>query len=392
MPLDLKGTVSLDGSGFESGLRGIEHGAERVTDALKGLALSAFGIYGIEQAISKTIETAKTLLETANRLGLAPEKFQELTFAARQSGLEIAELTTFIDKLNKNRVDPKMLPHFQKLGIEQPSVGDVGDLVMKLSLAARAQSAQITSGPLQQVGGRGAAAAIDFLNENLEELAKKAHEVGAIIKTDDLVELKHVSDEMEILSTVMVSQLAPALVFVINTIIRFVNGLQATGTFWGKMFGPGWFDEFKEMFMRGAKQDANGRTAFMRRFIESGASSETTLEELDDQSESRMKALQEEQRRREERNKIHPNEDIGDDSKIKKSHKETGAQATSDSLLRVGNFLGSAGNPMISIAHTHTHLLRQIAHNTSRKSHGGQEPGSLTFTWDEHGLARLPHL
>src|SRR5690349_17359705 len=98
MGLNLTGTVSLDGSGFAAGLAQIEHGAHRVGETLKDLALSAFGIWGIEQAIHKTIETATKLDETAQRLGISLQALQELGFAARQSGSDIDSLTTFIEK------------------------------------------------------------------------------------------------------------------------------------------------------------------------------------------------------------------------------------------------------------------------------------------------------
>jgi hypothetical protein len=123
MGLNLVGKVSLDGSGYEHGLKNLEHAVGHVTHTLKGLALEAFGIYGIEQAFQKTVEAAEKLVDTSRRLGVGIEALQEFGFAAKQNGADIEALTGFIEKLNATRINPKKFGSFAKLGITTPGKG-----------------------------------------------------------------------------------------------------------------------------------------------------------------------------------------------------------------------------------------------------------------------------
>src|SRR5690349_2584864 len=125
MSLSLQASVSLDGSGFEAGLNKLEHGVEKVGETLKGLAVAAFGVYGIEQAIHKTIETADKLVDTSRRLGVSLEVLQELGYAARISGADIDTLTSFLEKLNSTRLDAKKFDSFAKLHITQPDLSSL---------------------------------------------------------------------------------------------------------------------------------------------------------------------------------------------------------------------------------------------------------------------------
>jgi len=97
MGLELRGSISLDGSGWESGIN-------KVTHSLKDLALEAAGIYTITQAITKTVELGEKLIDTSRRIGVSVEALQEFTFAARQNGSSIENLITFIERLNSARI------------------------------------------------------------------------------------------------------------------------------------------------------------------------------------------------------------------------------------------------------------------------------------------------
>src|SRR5207248_404000 len=103
MGLRLQGEVSLDGSGFEAGIKKLESAAGRFAGGLKSVAAGAFGIYGVEQAIAKTVDRMEELANAAERLGVGVEFFQELAFGARQTGASVEHLTKFLETLNANR-------------------------------------------------------------------------------------------------------------------------------------------------------------------------------------------------------------------------------------------------------------------------------------------------
>ncbi len=377
MGLDLKGTVSLDGSGFEAGLKGIERGAERVGETLKGLALASLGVYGIEQAISKTIETATKFDELAQRLGISLQAIQEFGYAAKQSGSDIDALTNFIEKLNTSRIDPKKFGSFEKFGITQPDLANlpVEDLVMKISANVQKRNPQEFVGSLRDIGGKGAGQMINMLTDDLGELREAAHKAGAVMKDEDIIALKFLKDEMETLADVMVAQLAPALVYVMNVLIRFINTLKADFGFWQSFLSGATQKDLRtalDAFMHPFSNPTPERQAAVDRlrklFVESGAKSETTLEELNDETDARFAKLLANRQKR-----AVPEFDIPD-AKEPKDH-NTSRQIATDSLLRVGNFLGSATNPMVSIAHSQLRVLQVIARNTGQKPKGGSEPG-----------------
>jgi hypothetical protein len=378
MSLRLIGEVALDGSGFEAGLKKIEHSAERVGETLKGLALTAFGVYGIEQAIHKTVETAEKLVDTSRRLGVGLEALQEFGFAAKQNGADIDALTGFIEKLNSTRIDPKKFESFAKLGISQPDLSSlkVEDLIMKLSFNLRNRSAQEVIGPLREIGGRGAGQLLPMLKEDMEEVREEARKLGVVMKTEDAVMLKFLADEMTILSQVIVSALAPAIVFLEEKILRFVNVLKANGSFWGDLAGRLKPKDFVTMvaapFLTKGELESAGWKRIDEAIQHAGALSQTTLDELDDMTDKQIADLVKRQKEIERINAIPDFENVMGEGKEKR---HGGTQVYTDSLLRVGNFLGSAQNPMVSIGHTHTRLLQAIAQNTAKRATGGNEPG-----------------
>src|SRR6185312_11847101 len=92
--------IGLDGSGFERGLRKIGSDAAA---SVKNLAVQAFGIYAIEQAIAKTVETATDLVNESKRLSLTVEQLQLLRQAAKNGSVEMDTLATAFERLDVAR-------------------------------------------------------------------------------------------------------------------------------------------------------------------------------------------------------------------------------------------------------------------------------------------------
>jgi len=103
MALRLIGEIGFDGSGFQAGLRKLQHGAGELANSLKGAVVAGVGIYTVEQAIHKTIQTAKELVNASQRLAIAPEQLQVLRKAASESGVELDKVTDSFEKLDVAR-------------------------------------------------------------------------------------------------------------------------------------------------------------------------------------------------------------------------------------------------------------------------------------------------
>ncbi len=356
MALNLVGTVSLDGSGFESGLKSLEHGAARVGETLKGLALQAFGIYGIEQAISKTIETADKLVETASRLGMSLEALQEFTFAARQSGSDIEKLTTFIEKLNQTRLDPKFLGVYQRFGISNPGQGDVSGILAQLSANVQSRNPQSFSGDLKEIGGKASGTEINFLKSNLAALRQEAHFLGAVISTEDGVALHMLSDEFKVLADTALNNLATVLAKLVPLVLKGANALRAYGTALVEIEGQAGLKRILSAFLHPGTVDEG-----LKKIIQDANSK--AKKDLADANAKTDKDMADAIERAK---KPQPFPNITRDAAVE----DRGAKNSiySDSRLAIGGFLGATSNPLITINEKQLSTLQQIAANTAARN------------------------
>lgn len=223
MGLDLKATISLDGSQFE---RGLTRAGEAVSNAVKSWVVGAVGVYAIEAAIKKTVETAKELVNTSQRLNIGIEKLQVFKEAAKDSGTELESVTTAMEKLGVARakalgqtgsgIDKAATTAFLQLGIGNSLLSGSGknDAIMMAIGQKIKDSAnpEALIAPLREVFGRAAGSLIPFLETNFDELEKKMKSFGAIMSEDAAIKLKDLADKFTLIEQVMVSNFAPVII------------------------------------------------------------------------------------------------------------------------------------------------------------------------------------
>lgn len=363
MALELKGKVSLDGSGFEAGIN-------KMSEKLKEFALEAFGIYTVSEAIKKTVEYADELVDTANRIGISTKALQEFGFAARMTGSHMEELVTFVEKLNSSRLDPKKFGSFEKLGINQAELAKapVEELIMKLSTNVQGKSSQEIIGPLRDVGGRGAGANIAMLKDNLEELREEAEKLGQVMALQDLVALKALADQFKILATAVLVGIAPAITEVSILFLRFIGVLKTARDFLAtatrnvtgaealqSITSPG------RLISNLAKIFGNGNDAI----IQASATAFNSSEDVDKLIAKLVKA-QLDIEKVNATPEFQPNEE-------KPKPPRSMAQNHADSLIQVGNFLGSSKSTLENVGERQLKVLHIIERNTRpRNGLGGQ--------------------
>ncbi len=372
MSLELKAKVELDGSGFEAGLNKIGHGVEHLSGALKGLALEAFGLYSIEQAIKKTMEFAESVADTSIRIGLAVEDLQAYQYAVKASSASVEQFIGVVERLGKNRFDPQKAAYFQRFGItDQDRAGaDVKEFLVKISAVAKRENPEAYIGALQQIGGRGAGALIPMLR-NMDELLDAARDAGAIIKGETIAALKVATDEMRLLAQIVITQVAPAIAILMESLIALFNVIKADITFYkevaqrsGKTVGD-WFigsitgkDRKKFPFKEVAQQ-----------ITEAGAASENQLTDDMKGLFSRMAILASMLT-----NPAHPDfsGNIAKQAKLKPPE--------SDALTRVGNFLGTSARSMLeTIADKQLISLKEIEKHTKKLAEKSSNADDLDF-------------
>jgi hypothetical protein len=391
MGLKLVGEVSLDGSGFEAGLNKLEDAAGHFWSTLKGVALEAFGIYTIEQAFAKTVETAKELVIQSQRLSMSVEGLQVMRQAAKENNVEMEKLSKTFEAIDVAREKALKNPkgheakRFAQLGISPADLqGANSKLASELFMgpmhnAAMGMNAQQLDPILKDFGIKGFGQLIPLLTTDFEELREKMEAMGAIMSTKTAVSLKLLSDEMELAGQVIIAQLAPALVWLTDKLLKFaavvasftagaggaagalvpdtkhlVKLLVDPFNIWGKATGPAldWKAAGK------AGRDAT-HTEFAKWFDGIMA------------FEKRIADLT---------NRANKPPGAGGDVVPDPDHHSVGrhhANMSEDSMIRVGNFLGSSASPLEGIATQQLDVLKLIERNTRDWGEVGYSPTEM---------------
>lgn len=217
--LRLMAELGLDGSGFASGFRQAKGYAEGAGEGIKHLVIGAVGIGTVEEAIRRTVDTAKELVDTSERLAIAPEQLQVLRRAARDSNVEFEKVAEAFEKINIAR-QKALMPGaegfsarraFVAAGIGMDQLHSAQPLDLLRQIVNRGNPEQIGI-IFRELGLKAFGPLIPLLKTNFDELAEKMKSVGAIMDTETAVKLKHLSDDFGLLSQIITSQLGPILI------------------------------------------------------------------------------------------------------------------------------------------------------------------------------------
>lgn len=183
---------------------------------------------GILQFTRTTIDNVAALQEQANQIGINVEKYQQLQFAAHQSGLNNDDLNAGLNHLSKTLGEAeagvqKSQDVFAKWGIAiKDSHGNALDLETVLGEVAD-RFTSITNPALKTAAAvdltsRSGLTLINFLSQGsvaMADMEKKAVSLGAVIGTDTVEKAKAAKDELALLSDVVSAKLSIAFVSVL---------------------------------------------------------------------------------------------------------------------------------------------------------------------------------
>lgn len=373
--------TGIDGTGFERGLHSLGHSA---THNLKSLVVGAFGLYGIHQILDRAVESAEELINTSKRLGEVPEQLQVMRQAAKEGGLEFSRLAMAYDKVNIAREkalsgDAKMKAAFSRFGIGESDLRSktAGELLRgAFRDAARSQNPQDLAAPGAQIfGPRNFGSLLPTLTSDFEELQHKMEALGSILSTETAVAVKQLKDEFDLLSNIIVAQVAPVLVTLVSWLIQVVGKVKewgaALGGYFGKRNTPGIIGDVADQSMFGGMIGQ-----FMKMFgmepknaADASAEAGKAANTVEDEWKKVMEKMQHELDEAAERLK-HPQiatiaEGLaGAPPKRAKRTKEFNP----DGLLQVGNFLGSGKDIIASIAEQHLDVARETLKETKTQT------------------------
>lgn len=355
--LKLMAEIGLDGSGFERGLHKMGEEAGR---SVKALAVQAFGIYGIEQAIAKTVETATDLVNESKRLDVTVEQLQLLRQAAKDGGTEMGTLASAFEKLDVARAkalggDKGALNAFAKLGVGQDALKNQTAATLfttQISAAVKGGSVESLAPALKEILGKGFGEIIPVLKTDFDELGDKMKRLGSIMDTETAVKLKAIGDNFDLLKNILAVQLAPALLTFVETILTIIGKIKQFGAFLG---GAGVGDQEHKHgvlhdFFLGEKID-------VKDFLKRAREGKKESDKVGDEWKKTIQALRDKLKK--EADDLKNPKPINTADGAIKSAAVHHARVQSDALVKVGNFLGSNGQTISRVDQQKIGLMKE---------------------------------
>jgi hypothetical protein len=247
--VDLRADVAQFRTGMDQAGRSLA-GLNSSVNTAKTAVASLFTLFAAREIagfITQSLDAATVIGDTARRLGLTSEKFQEYSFAARQAGIDQELLTTGLGILAKNlglaQAGSKTAAvGFERLGISQAQLKGK-DLAATIALVsdklAGLGDASARAAVLSELAGRGGIALGNFFAEGskgLDAAAARARELGAVLSNETIASAKQAKDDLAALSTVIKVQLTEALVAVLPKLTPFTDKLAEMAKAAGEVF------------------------------------------------------------------------------------------------------------------------------------------------------------
>lgn len=233
----LRVNLGLDSAQFSKGLKQAQSDLQRVGRQMQqiGAAISVVGA-GIAVAVRGQINAADDLAKTADRIGIPVEALSQLDYAAKLSGVSLADLRTGLQQMARQVVENE--EKFTELGIAvRDSAGNVRpimDIFRDVSdqFAALPEGAERTAMAMELFGRSGANMAPLLKNgaEGIADLMAEADALGLTLTEETGRAAEAFNDNLTRLGSVVTGlarQMAAALLPVLVEVTDFVAGVAA---------------------------------------------------------------------------------------------------------------------------------------------------------------------
>lgn len=380
--IEVKGKATLDGSGWQAGINTISKATKGFADnglgAIKSQIVGAFSIAGISVLAKNTIDYAGHINDLSQRLGVSVERLQEFDFAAKQNGASVDSFAGFLEKLGAARSkaldgNEEALESFREFGIEVEDLKGkrLDELTNQIANKVKDGDIQKIAGPLKAIGGKGAGDLVAAFKSGLEEAGQEARDSGLIMKESVVQQLDEIGDRFGKLGQQLMAQAAPAIAFFADGIQAMLDTLNKGAAWLGASTAQ--FDLSKILKSALSISPVASVTSEIAKQLGAGSvegdkAVENVEREIVEREERIIKSRNEAKNRA-----LFTDATDGDgtkeakEKKIKETKEKNIPATQSDSLLKVGNFLGSSGSGMIvGIQKSQLETLRIIAKNTAQ--------------------------
>jgi hypothetical protein len=198
--LKLQAEIGLDGTGFRTGMQKIQTSVNQLKTAFG----TAFTVGALTSATRSIINFASEIKDTATRLQVSTDFIQELRFAAQQSGSGLSVATLALEKMGvqmQNAIENggDAMQAFNRLGVsfaelKNNSPEDVFRLIGR-NLQTMERSLETNSAVIQ-VFGRGGGRLVTVLKE-LAENSQKFKDTQPLVTEESINNIERLGDRVD---------------------------------------------------------------------------------------------------------------------------------------------------------------------------------------------------
>lgn len=203
MAFEVKGKVSLDGSGFQRTMKGLRNHATSELGGIKSAIAGAFTIGAVVNFANHVNEVVGRIKDLSEQFRVSTDEVQQVDFATKQSGLAFEDFGAALDKLAQSRRsavegNEELRTTFEKYGLTLKDLNDpqLRNIDLAQKMAANLATMTLTSREQSEVA--------DLLGRKSSKLLAVLQELGEVkppglISEDSIERIDKASKAMEAL-------------------------------------------------------------------------------------------------------------------------------------------------------------------------------------------------
>lgn len=211
-------------------LRGAADTALSLKGALAGLG-TALAVDAFAGAAQRAFDYADSIQDLADRTGATTKTIQEFRYAAQLSGSSVESADAAIEKFARSQGlaqagSATMVKLFASLGITSKDFDTA--LRQLMDGLAKLPTVQQRNAVALQVLGKSAGDLTNLLGQGsagFDELAKRANELGIVLKDDVIANAGGANDKLDTLKMILNAQFANAIVQNANAFVSLADGI-----------------------------------------------------------------------------------------------------------------------------------------------------------------------
>lgn len=203
----LKGKIQLDGSQWNAGLAQAKVKANRwsndVSNMIRSRMLKAFAVSALIFGVDRKTAKAGQIRDQSTTLGIDPETFQKLDFAAQQSAGSVDDAAKAIKRLSVSTIDAlrgskDIQESFERFGITMETVAklkaDPASMLFLVSELVEQGVNPTALGDVQKILGKSGAKLIPAFKAGFAGAGAEAEKVGAIATNEEIFKAADLGD------------------------------------------------------------------------------------------------------------------------------------------------------------------------------------------------------